>query len=170
MNTTQPNYLLLQRDVLLVSLLGLATAAWAVIVWQAAPVGAGMAIPSPAVGPRALLFLAMWVLMMVAMMFPTAAPMVLAFHRVQASKYQLDHAFAATWVFIATYLLVWAVAGVVVFGGVLIADTRVLRTSAGTAQLGGLIILAAGIYQLELADAVSVGASRRRPVSAFLDV
>jgi predicted metal-binding membrane protein len=148
MNTTHPNYLLLQRDVILVSLLALATAAWAIMVWQAAPMASEMTMTSPAMGPRALLFLAMWVLMMVAMMFPTAAPMVLAFHRVQASKYQLTHAFIATWVFVATYLLVWAFAGFVVFGGVLVAEARVVRTSAGTAQLGGLIILAAGIYQL----------------------
>ena len=145
MNSTQPNYLLLQRDVILVSLLALAAAAWAVIVWQAALMDSDMTMT---MGPRALLFLAMWVLMMVAMMFPTAAPMVLAFHRVQASKYHLDHAFAATWVFVATYLLVWAFVGLIVFGGVVVAEARVVRTSAGTAQLGGLIILAAGIYQL----------------------
>src|SRR5262245_13687475 len=119
MSTTQPNYLLLQRDVIVVSLLALAAAAWAVIVWQAALMDTGMT--SSAVGSRILLFLAMWVLMMVAMMFPTATPMVLAFHRVQAGKYQLDRAFIATWVFVATYLLVWAFAGLVAFGGVLVA-------------------------------------------------
>ena len=44
---------------------------------------------SPPIGLRAALFLASWVIMMVAMMFPTAAPMILAFHRVQVVKCQL---------------------------------------------------------------------------------
>src|SRR5262249_13638795 len=70
------------------------------------------------------------------------------FHRVQTSKYKLDRAFIATWVFVATYLLVWAFAGLVVFGGVQIAEAHLMRTSVSTAELGGLIILAAGMYQL----------------------
>jgi predicted metal-binding membrane protein len=148
MDSTQPNYRLLQRDVIVVALLALAAAAWAVIVWQTALIHKDMTTTLPAVGARALLFLAAWVLMMVAMMFPTATPMVLAFHRVQTSKYKLDRAFIATWVFVATYLLVWAFAGLVVFGGVLIAEARLMRTSASTAELGGLIVLAAGMYQL----------------------
>jgi predicted metal-binding membrane protein len=102
----------------------------------------------PAVGARALLFLAAWVLMMVAMKFPTVTLMILAFHRVEVSKYKLNRAFIATWVFVATYLLVWAFVGLVVFVGVLLSEGRVMRTSASTAQLGGLIMLAAGVYQL----------------------
>jgi predicted metal-binding membrane protein len=41
--------------------------------------------------------------MMVAMMFPTAAPMILTFHRVQASKRQRGEAFVSSWVFVAAY-------------------------------------------------------------------
>jgi len=149
MNSTQPNYRLLQRDVIVVALLALAAAAWAAIVWQRALIHTDMTTTLPAVGARALLFLAAWVLMMVAMKFPTVTLMVLAFHRVQASKYKLNRAFIATWVFVATYLLVWAFAGLVVFVGVLLYEGgRVMRTSASTAQLGGLIMLAAGMYQL----------------------
>ena len=44
--------------------------------------------------------------MMIAMMFPTAAPMILAFHTVQARKRARGEAFVATWVFVAAYVLV----------------------------------------------------------------
>ena len=67
---------------------------------------------SPPIGLRAPLFLATWVVMMVAMMFPTGAPMILTFHRVRSVKYQLDDAFVSTWVFMGAYLLVWAFAGI----------------------------------------------------------
>ena len=39
--------------------------------------------------------------MMAAMMFPTAAPMILTFHKVQAGKRQRGYAFVSTWVFVA---------------------------------------------------------------------
>ena len=48
---------------------------------------------SVALGPRVPLFLATWVVMMVAMMLPTAAPMILTFHRVQADNRKLGDAF-----------------------------------------------------------------------------
>ena len=106
---------------------------------------------SPPTGLRAPLFLASWVVMMVAMMFPTAAPMILAFHRVQAVKYKLDVALASTWVFVGAYLLVWVLAGIAAYAGVLAAETAAARaalTPAAEAQAGGVILLVAGIYQL----------------------
>ena len=40
---------------------------------------------------------------MVAVMFPTAAPMILTFHKVQMTKRQRGEAFVATWVFVAAF-------------------------------------------------------------------
>ncbi|MGC1925901.1 MAG: DUF2182 domain-containing protein, partial [Pseudolabrys sp.] len=94
--------------------MALAAAAWAVLVGQHG---------DATIGLRAPLFLASWVIMMVAMMFPTAAPMILTFHRVQAVKYQLDVALVSTWVFVGAYLLVWAFAGIAAYAGVLVAET-----------------------------------------------
>ena len=71
----------LEHNVILVLLLALAAAAWAVLVWQHGDATMDMTMASPAMGLRAPLFLASWVVMMVAMMFPTAAPMILTFHR-----------------------------------------------------------------------------------------
>ena len=139
-----------QHNVILVLLLALAAASWAVLVWQHGD-AMDMTMASPSIGLRAPLFLASWVVMMVAMMFPTAAPMILNFHRVQAVKYKLDVALVSTWVFVASYLLVWALAGIAAYAGVLVAETAAARaalTPAAEAQVGGVILLVAGLYQL----------------------
>ena len=81
----QPGPLRLQHNVILVLLLALAAAAWAVLVWQHGDATMDMTMASPPIGLRAPLFLASWVVMMVAMMFPTAAPMILTFHRCASS-------------------------------------------------------------------------------------
>src|SRR3712207_6130499 len=76
-----------QRNALLGLLLVLAAAAWALLLaWRRSDPGMDMAMASPTMGLRAPLFLAVWVTMMVAMMFPTAAPMILVFHRMQAGR------------------------------------------------------------------------------------
>jgi predicted metal-binding membrane protein len=86
--------------------------------------------------------------MMVAMMFPAAAPMIVAFHRVQAGKHRLGDAFVSTWVFVAAYLLVWVSVGFALYAGVLAAEASVLRTTSSTGRVGGVILLVAGLYQL----------------------
>ena len=114
MDETHPDLHPLQRNVILVLLLALAAAAWAVLVWEHRNAAMDMAMASPDIGLRAPLFLAMWVVvMMVAMMFPAAAPMIVAFHRVQAGKHRLGDAFVSTSVFVAAYLLVWVSVGFV---------------------------------------------------------
>jgi predicted metal-binding membrane protein len=147
MDEAQPDPLPLERNAILVLLLALAAAAWAVLVWQQYDT-MDMTMASPVMSLRALLFPAIWVVMMVAMMLPTAAPMILTFHRVQAGKRQLEDAFVSTWVFVAAYLLVWALAGLAAYAGVLAVKTGGVRTAASTAQVGGVILMAAGIYQL----------------------
>ena len=139
---------LVQRNVILGLLLALAAAAWALLAWQGASADMGMA---PTMGMRAPLFLAVWVAMMVAMMFPTAAPMILTFHKVQVSKRQRGEAFVATWVFVAAYLLVWALSGVAAYAGALAAEAVAMRaplSPATAARIGGAVLVLAGFYQL----------------------
>jgi predicted metal-binding membrane protein len=141
----------LQRNVVLGLLLALAAAAWTVLVWRHADATMDMTTASVTIGPRAPLFLVIWVIMMVAMMFPTTAPMILTFHRVQAGNRQLGDAFVTTWVFVAAYLFVWACAGMAAYAGMLAAETATARLAlspATTAQIGGAIIMVAGIYEL----------------------
>jgi predicted metal-binding membrane protein len=101
-----------QRNLVLGLLLVLAALAWALLAWQATNPAMDMPMASPTMGLRGPLFLAIWVVMMVAMMFPTAAPMILTFHRVQAGKRERGAPFVSTWLFIAAYMLVWVLAGV----------------------------------------------------------
>lgn len=139
-----------QRNVILVLLLTLAAAAWAVLVWHHHGVDMDMRMASPTnVGLREILFLTIWVVMMVAMMFPTTAPMFLAFHKMRAAKRQPDDAFVAAWVFVVAYLVMWAIAGAGAFVGELVAAA--VRSTLGpgsAAQFGGAILILAGLYQL----------------------
>jgi predicted metal-binding membrane protein len=147
MGKPQLDPLLVQRNIILVLVLILAAAAWAVLVW--APMSMDVPTTSSSTGLYAVLFLATWTAMMLAMMFPATAPMFLAFHKEQSGKYRPDDAFALTWIFVTAYLLVWALAGTATYVGELAAS--VVRYSLGPAtapQLGGVVILLAGIYQL----------------------
>src|SRR5258708_31755877 len=101
MDRAQTDPISFQRNVILGLLLALAAAAWATLFWQGAGADMDMGIDSPTMGLRASLFLAIWVIMMVAMMFPTAAPMILTFHKVQAGKPPRGKGFASTGAFVA---------------------------------------------------------------------
>src|SRR5262249_60232396 len=85
--------------------------------------------------------------MMVAMMFPTAAPMILTFHKVQAGKRERGDAFVSTWMFVAAYILVWTLAGVAAYAGALAAEAIAVRaalSSTTAARIGGAVIILAG--------------------------
>jgi predicted metal-binding membrane protein len=92
-----------ERTFILALLLILAAASWVILVWQSRT-ASGM-------GMGAALFLAIWVVMMIAMMFPTVAPMILVFARVQRDRASFGRAFGPTWVFIGAYLLIWTLFG-----------------------------------------------------------
>jgi predicted metal-binding membrane protein len=131
-----------QRRIILLLLLSVAAASWALLLWQAAALN--MSGMGPTMGLAAPLFLAVWVVMM-------AAPMVLIFHQVQAGKRQRGETFVATWVFVAAYLFVWTLAGVIAYGGAVLAE--MLAQSAGlsaaaAARIGGVLLIVAGLYQL----------------------
>ena len=83
--------------------LPLAAASWAVLIWQAGMMN-GMDL---GIG----VFLAVWVVMMVAMMFPATAPMNLAFARVQRERGSFGRACVLPWIFVGAYLLVWTLFG-----------------------------------------------------------
>jgi predicted metal-binding membrane protein len=137
-----------ERVVILVLLLILTAASWAVLIWQAAGMGMVMGLT---MGMASWLFLALWVVMMIAMMFPAAAPMILAFHQVQAGKRRRGEAFVATWIFVAAYLAVWSLSGVAAWllavAGDRLADAIRLPPTL-VARIGGAVIILAGLYQL----------------------
>jgi predicted metal-binding membrane protein len=112
-----------------------------------------MTMMTPAVwtpGYAVLMFL-MWWIMMVAMMLPSAAPMILVFAMVNRKQREMGHAQVATSIFALGYLAAWA--GFSVVAVVLqwaFERTGILSPMlvASNAIFGGVLLLAAGIYQL----------------------
>jgi predicted metal-binding membrane protein len=133
-----------QRILTLVLLIELAFAAWVFLVSHNHTTEMAMAT-----GLHAAHFLVDWTVMMVAMMFPAAAVMILAFYKAQAVRHA-DKAYGSTWVFVSAYLLMWAVAGVAAYAGVLVAESAAIHASLGPVvadQFGAAILLIAGLYQ-----------------------
>src|SRR5258708_5696893 len=130
------------RNLILASLLILAVAAWALLVWQAGSPGAvGM---GPTMGLAAPLFLAIWVAMMGGRMFPTSAPMILMFARVQAGKRQQGAVFVPTWVFVGAYLVEWTAFGALAFAVAVGAEQlgdRVPWLMGNAARIGGAVLV-----------------------------
>ena len=118
---------------------------------QAGDAVPGMAMTSLTMGMPAAAFLAMWIVMMVAMMFPAAAPMIMTFHRIQSGRRERGEGFVPTWLFVGGYLLVWSLAGVAAYLGAVGAEAFAARwqlSAAVAARIAGVLLVAAGLYQL----------------------
>jgi predicted metal-binding membrane protein len=156
-----------ERNLILGSLLLLAAAAWALLIWQAAVMDEEMSLT---MGMGAPLWIALWIAMMVAIMFPTAAPMIMMFARVHAKRKERDQTFVPTWTFASSYLLVWGVAGVVAYAiavaGDALADESVWVMD-NAPRIGGGLLIAAGVYQLSPLKYVCLNKCRS-PISFIL--
>jgi predicted metal-binding membrane protein len=91
------------------------------------------------------LFVTMWVVMMVAMMFPAVSPVVLLFDRWRRSR---ERSVATTIAFVAGYLIIWGVVGVFVFAAIVALDLQIDSSSTTAFRVGGAVLVGAGIYQL----------------------
>jgi predicted metal-binding membrane protein len=138
-----------QRNTILVVLLVLAVAGWVVFLREASePMSTRMAHdmgPDLTMGGSWPLFLSMWMAMMVAMMFPAAAPMVVMYGRVRKS----DPPSVA--LFTGSYIALWFVFGVCAYllsaaieNGA--SHSEWIATNWGRA--GGALLIMAGVYQL----------------------
>jgi predicted metal-binding membrane protein len=92
----------------------------------------------------------MWSEMMVAMMIPSAAPMILTFAMVQRNRREKERPFVPTSVFLLGYLVVWtgfsALAALAQW--VLHAQALLSPMMVGTSPIiGGILLLTAGIFQ-----------------------
>lgn len=145
--------ILRQRNVILGLLIAVCAVAWAWLAWQGAEMHRHASSPmaSPTMGMEAQFFVAMWMAMTVAMMFPTAAPMLLTFHKTQESKHRHRQSFVAIWAFLAGYMIVWFLSGVAAYIGATAFEafaSRLALSTETTNRLGGAILIAAGFYQL----------------------
>jgi predicted metal-binding membrane protein len=148
------------RAVILGALLVLAAVGWGLVIWQAgndssmstsSMHGDGEMGLDLTMGMAAPLFLATWVAMMVAMMFPAAAPMILLFDRVERGKREAGRSYVPTMYFVGAYLAIWTVFGVLAFalaGGVERLATDADWITGQWARIGGVLLIAAGLYQL----------------------
>jgi predicted metal-binding membrane protein len=144
-----------QRDRLLLGTLLLpAVVAWCYIVYLAAtmPAHAAMAMPDSSswrvskVGWLA----SMWVVMMIAMMLPSVVPVILAFDRTTRRYGGHPGSTARTAAFTSGYLLIWAAYGTLAAVAHSALSSAGLLTPAmrsASPVLGGVLLLAVGIYQ-----------------------
>jgi predicted metal-binding membrane protein len=99
----------------------------------------------------ALVVVLMWWIMMIAMMVPSAAPMILLFAAIARRRQTQATPYIGTAAFLAGYLAVWACFSAAAALGHWILDAAGLLTpmmTASNAVFGGLLLVAAGLYQL----------------------
>jgi predicted metal-binding membrane protein len=134
---------------LIFGLLVLAAVAWAMTGDRMAGMDAGPGTDLGALG----FWLPAWVVMMAAMMFPSIAPMVVMYARIQEGKRQKGQPaeVGATAIFICGYLLTWAAVGLLAYALFELGrslDLGILSWDGGGPYVAGGVILAAAIYQL----------------------
>lgn len=110
-------------------------------------------IMQPAVWTPAytLVMFFMWWVMMIAMMIPSAAPMILLFAGINRKQREKDAPFIPTSIFALGYLIIWGVFSLlaVALQWGLEQVGLMSATMAITNRLfGGLVLVAAGVYQL----------------------
>lgn len=98
-------------------------------------------------------FVLAWAVMMAAMMFPAAAPMVLLFQATAARRKAGGRAFVPTWVFVVGYILVWTVIGGITWLLVQVASDVAGQVGTADRQTWaplalGTVLGLAGLYQL----------------------
>jgi predicted metal-binding membrane protein len=154
-----------QRNLVLALLLVLAGACWLVVLRQAGVTRMGLTM-----GMTLPLFLLAWVAMMIAMMFPTAAPMIVMFGTVAAGKQQRAQPFVPTWVFVSAYLTVWIGFGVLAYAAATALETLAMQSTwltGNAARLGGAVLLVGGVYQLSALKSLCL-TKCRSPLSFLL--
>src|SRR6202042_1842370 len=97
------------------------------------------------------LIFAMWALMMVAMMVPTAAPMTLMYAAVARKAAAQHNPLAPTFVFVAGYIAMWTIFSLAATVAQHALDQAALLSPmmvARSAAFGAAALIAAGVYQL----------------------
>ena len=156
-----------ERNLILGSLLALAAGAWGLLIWQSTVMDGEMSLT---MGMGAPLFVALWIAMMVAIMFPTAAPMILMFNRIHSERRARGQSFVPSWLFVAAYILVWSVTGVAAYGLAVAGDELAgqwMWVMDNAARIGGVVLIGAGVYQLSPLKDTCLGKCRS-PMSFIL--
>ena len=134
-----------------VTLLSLAALAWAGSTAYARHMGNGAGTMGLTFGE----FLAMWASMMAAMMLPAVAPVVAVYERTITTNRTVRLSR-----FVAGYLLVWASAGIPVYGALRVVDRVVGDSDTIMRNVAVGVLVAAGLYQLTPFKSRYLGACR----------
>jgi predicted metal-binding membrane protein len=159
----------LRRDRIVVfsALILLSALAWSYLLWLSAamdmsgtdmtgfriiPAGSGLMMPAhtPWRAMEFALVFAMWTMMMVGMMTPSAAPMILMYARAGRQTEAQGRPLAATVWFASGYFLAWAIFSLLatLVQWVLERTASLDSTMASTSKvLGGLVFIAVGTYE-----------------------
>jgi predicted metal-binding membrane protein len=146
------------RAITALGLVAIASLCWFYIILVAsmgggmAGAGSHMAMPhdQPWGGVDFLLMFAMWMVMMVAMMLPSAAPMILLFASANRKRQQDQDPYLPTSLFAGAYIVVWAGFALIATLANWALHSRGLMTSMMGSALplwGGGLLIAAGLYQ-----------------------
>jgi predicted metal-binding membrane protein len=145
----------LRHDRLIVAI-GLAAAVALAWAYLASGAGIDMSMAGMAMDPMpwstfdAALMFAMWWVMMIAMMVPSAAPMVLLFTAIKRKQEAQVSPPVEAWVFLSGYLLIWAgfsLVATLAQWGLERAGLVSMTVASSSTTFGGVILLAAGLYQ-----------------------
>ncbi len=146
-----------ERAFVLAGLAAAVALSWAYLLDMAADMDAiagmmaGMMQPKPWSALDALLMFVMWAVMMVGMMLPSATPTILLYAAVSRRQRAKGRRLAPVWTFVAGYVAVWTGysggATALQWGLERAALLSPMMTST-SAVFGGLILIAAGLYQL----------------------
>ena len=149
--------LLRQRVVIVAALAGNVALAWLYLYLAAADMTAAMAgmdrtMAMPAKGAIDLLVLfAMWLVMMVGMMLPSVAPVILTFATVNRNRRARAEPYVPAALFAGGYLLAWAGFSLAATLAQAALERAALLSPMDMATdrrlLGGLLFIAAGLYQ-----------------------
>jgi predicted metal-binding membrane protein len=138
------------------ALVALSAAAWVMTVRQADGMGWGMFTCSMTMGTpfslsNALLYIALWGVMMAAMMLPAMTPIVEIFQTVAQRRQAQALPFTPAWVFVAGYLVLWTLTGGIGYAADLAIQSLPTQFPALRIygmMIAGVTLIAAGIYQL----------------------
>ena len=143
-----------QRAAIVAALAGLVILCWLYLFNEARQMAAmdqAMVMP-PKDAADLLLLLAMWWIMMIGMMLPSAAPMILTFATINRNRRARGQPYTPTALFTAGYLVAWggfSVAATLAQWALEQASLLAPMTMKTTSPLlGGLLVIAAGLYQL----------------------
>jgi predicted metal-binding membrane protein len=148
---------LLRRDraIVATALVAIVVLAWSYLLFAAGSdtaMGIGGAMtPMPWTLATFGVMVVMWIMMMIAMMLPSAASMILLFATIDRRKAARGSPYRVTGLFALGYLVVWAAFGVAATSAQWgLEQARLLSPAmaAGSSALAGALLLLAGLYQM----------------------